>query len=232
MNIPGNDRSVPNFNQGLVNEYDLLAAPGYRGFEVFERADPTHFETEMRTVAYGSSGVSNPYDSGNTYPNYRVEGARSVPSSIKLYTKDAILTQINFEADDNRMERVAFGGYETGNDRNNPGFQRFKDPADPLFGAGFTDSLWNGWDFIGDHYQYPRDYDNPRVQLWYENNAMAREAALPTALDDDQFYPASQVSKTKFYQMLGGFENFKILTLNCCKPRNVSYRVHPGGWIA
>jgi hypothetical protein len=209
VNIPGNDRSVPNFNQGLVNEYDLLAAPGYRGFEVFERADPTHFETEMRTVAYGSSGVSNPYDSGNTYPNYRVEGARSVPSSIKLYTKDAILTQINFEADDNRMERVAFGGYETGNDRNNPGFQRFKDPADPLFGAGFTDSLWNGWDFIGDHYQYPRDYDNPRVQLWYENNAMAREAALPTALDDDQFYPASQVSKTKFYQMLGGFENFK-----------------------
>ncbi len=171
------------FNNAIVNirengpGEDLIALPGYRGFETFERTDPTWFENDL---------VVNP----NAAANNRVSIKRTVPT-MKLDAKQAIVTDMTVGAD-GELARVAVGGYDAGNDPNNNRLTRFKDAE--TFPA--RDSHWNGWDFIGDHYEYLSKSEKPRHELMENTGAIAREAVAP---DDSQI--------TRFYQMLGGFEN-------------------------
>lgn len=176
------------FNNVIVSmnstaQFDLVALPGYRGFEAFERTDPTYFETDLNMDAQG-----------------QLSGIRTVPSSIRLDALDARLINITFDRDGNPV-MGGTGSYTTGqNDPNNRDTDRFRDAAS----QPTRDSTWNGWDFIGDWYVYPTDrtgLDMPSRQstsLVFERfNAMAREAVAPALLDD----------RLRFYSMLGGFEN-------------------------
>ncbi len=163
-----------------LQRLDLVALPGYRGFEAFERTDPTWFETEL--VVDSHTG--------------QVNGRRSVPSSIQLDAKQAAV--VNLPQVDT-LARGAVGGYlstpGTESDKNNTGLNRFSDsnPFPPY------DSHWNGWDFIGDAYAYPSDLSPEIAQnlaLMEQTGSIAREAVAPGG-----------EKNVRFYQMLGGFEN-------------------------
>ncbi|MGC9328042.1 MAG: hypothetical protein ACP5I1_10445, partial [Candidatus Hinthialibacter sp.] len=170
VDIPGNSVSM-----------DLVVLPGYRGMESFERSDPTYFETEI--------SVDN--QSG------RLSGNRSVPSSIRLDAQDAIV--LNLDSTKN-LARTHIGGYVnpsqgSENDKRHPqlNLPRFVDQNSfPL-----KDAHWNGWDFIGDYYEYPDD--NPEIaqlEVYESRHIYAREAVAPDTPE-----------KVWFYDMLGGFEN-------------------------
>ncbi len=167
VDIPGND-----------TDFDLIALPGYRGMESFERADPTHFDTQMKVV----SGT--------------VEGERTVPSSIKLDVDNAIVFDLDPTAD---FQRTQIGGYilsskGSDTDSENPSLRlpRFVDRN--TFPE--NDAHWNGWDFIGDFYQYPHEMSGAnQFKRFEDSNTFAREAVSPV------------IGKNKFYSMIGGFEN-------------------------
>ena len=158
--------------------YDLLALPGYRGMESFERADPTHFDTKMK-VANGT-----------------VRGERTVPSSIKLDVDDAIVFDLDPTAD---FQRTQIGGYilaskGSDTDEQNPDLRlpRFVDRTS----FPENDAHWNGWDFIGDFYQYPHEMSSAsQFARFVDTNTFAREAVTP------------ENGKNRFYSMIGGFEN-------------------------
>ncbi|MDX9754902.1 MAG: hypothetical protein RBU29_13140, partial [bacterium] len=181
------------FNNAIVDipnnsaNYDLVALPGYKGFESFERSDPTWFDTELKV---SRSGV--------------LSAERKVPSSIKLDAKQAIVSLVTLDQGD--LALSAIGGY-TDTDPNHANMTRFSDirrPGSVL--AGFVDKTWGGWDFLGDFYMYPKDYSDKNllamVQLFENSTAMGREAAIPKRSGN----LGGQI--TRFYQMLGGFENF------------------------
>ncbi|RJP27780.1 MAG: hypothetical protein C4527_12495, partial [Candidatus Omnitrophota bacterium] len=155
---------------------DLLALPGYRGFESFERTDPTYFDTQL---------VVNPQAASD-----KVSARRYVPS-MKLDAVQAVVVDMTLN-EEGKLTRNTIGGYTIGNDPNNSRLRRFKD-ADSY---PAKDSHWNGWDFIGDYYEYQGKSELPRFELMESTGAMAREAVAPA---DAQI--------TRFYQMLGGFEN-------------------------
>lgn len=167
---------------------DLIALPGYRGMETFERADPTHFENEMVVNAF----------------NTNVEVERTVPSNIKLDVQDAILIDL-FPRNGGGFDRGDIGGYvnrQQGQEQdfNQPTIQRFVDSNIPGFSREFKDSLWNGWDFVGDYYEYPSAgdrRDTAAITLMTNSGAMAREAVAP----------GGGPERVRFYDQLGGFEN-------------------------
>lgn len=179
VDIPGNS-----------SNFDIVALPGYRGFESFERADPTHFETE---IIVRDEGIP---EDGELYGN------RTVPSSIMLDVKDARLVDVTF--DDSGVPTMGgIGSYDNNqNDVNNRGITRFRDAAsEPV-----RDSQWNGWDFIGDWYMYPSERNGldlsrrRSTSTAFENfNAMAREAVAPPLDELD--------TRVRFFSKLGGFEN-------------------------
>jgi hypothetical protein len=174
---------------GVAEPYDLVALPGYKGFETFERTDPTYFRTEMRV------------DDGEVY------GDRFVPSSLQLDVKDAFIRDIatsnNVSMQFNSQKGI--GGYTNGtqgqeSDPNNGRYRRFSDTSALVIQ---NDTQWNGWDFIGDYYEYAEDKQNIQQlkTLFEQTHTMAREAGLPRDI--------SPRDKQIYYQMLGGFENFK-----------------------
>lgn len=186
------------FNNAFVihNEFgnvlDLVALPGYRGFESYERTDPTYFETEL---SVDDNGV--------------LSGKRSVPSSIKLDVQDARLVSVAFN-DEGLPIVGGVGSYQDSqNDVNNRGITRFKDNLQNpehvrYYNVPVNDSQWNGWDFIGDWYRYPTDREGldlsrrQSTSIVFENqNAMAREAVAPV----DPF------ERKRFFSLLGSFEN-------------------------
>jgi len=178
-----------------LQRLDLVALPGYQGFETFERADPTWFETEM--VVDHNTG--------------KVNGKRSVPSSIQLDTKNAIVVDI---ARDGTFARGGIGGYTSTagseNDPNTTGMTRFSDPnAFPPY-----DTHWNGWDFIGDAYAYPSQLTPETAQnlaAMERTGSIAREAVAPQG-----------EKNVRFYQMLGGFENALDVDV-AQRPQDVRY---------
>ena len=156
---------------GNADSPDLLVAPGYRGFESFERTDPTYFETELYVE------------------NREVKGRRAVPT-MKLDAKNAIVTEVALS--DGKITRGRIGGSGNMKDPSNSRITRFIDTNPvPSF-----DAHWNGWDFIGDRYQYPKEAaDEDRFNLWKNLNAIASEAV------------PSSGQLNRFYKQLGGFEN-------------------------
>ncbi|MBN2325563.1 MAG: hypothetical protein JXR73_00315, partial [Candidatus Omnitrophica bacterium] len=59
------------------------------------------------------------------------------------------------------------------------------------------DAHWNGWDFIGDYYEYPDDNPEMAQLAAFESRKIySREAVAPDAPE-----------KVQFYDQLGGFEN-------------------------
>lgn len=173
VDIPGN---------GLGQQNDIVALPGYTGFETFERTDPTYFRTEMAVDPAGN-----------------VSGDRYVPSSIRLDAIDAIVRNISV---DSNLEPGEIGGYVNTSpgiesDANNGRLRRFTDPDQ----FPPKDAHWNGWDFIGDYHEYDADRQNilPLVRQLERTHSIAREAALDRNL--------SPRDRKIFYQMLGGFEN-------------------------
>ncbi len=174
---------IPKGEEGAYDGLpDLLVAPGYKGFEAYERADPTHFETEL---------VAN--------NDGEVRGERSVPSSIKLDAKQAIIQRVEVN-NDGSLSFGEIGGYTAGTDPNNSRLQRFND-AQRLqrVGVPTLDPMWNGWDFIGDYYKYDEDLE--------ENEAayFARESM--TYFTAKEAGDRSDHSPVGYQQMLGGFEN-------------------------
>ncbi|MEW6235453.1 MAG: hypothetical protein AB1656_08720 [Candidatus Omnitrophota bacterium] len=175
----------------VQNSPDLLVTPGYKGFEAYERTDPTYFETEVTANAAGS-----------------VSGKRSVPSSMKLYAKDAVIADMNINSRDGSFSKGDFGGYPQDDkstqwsDPNNSQMKRFRTPV--LYAGSSEGPRWNGWDFIGDYYRYPEDMSNSEKS--YEAQILlydiaAREAVAP-----------GLAKNVKFYQMMGGFENSLDMT--------------------
>ncbi len=203
---------------------DLIAAPGYKGFESFERADPTHFRTEQVAVERGSTSGPNPphwpLPPGSPAPAFELQGERKVPSNIRLDVKDAIIAEVILDDNSGELQRTRIGGYTSGNDPNDTGLTRFRDNfenspflTDQLF-EGFRDAHWNGWDFIGDNFEYEEDLEvDPaaRVSSWEARQAMSWEAVLNPRPDmrSDVFPGIIESRKTSFYNNLGGFENFR-----------------------
>ncbi len=176
---------IPNVNGSL----DVVALPGYKGMETFERADPTHFETQLEVEPV----------TGN------IRGKRSVPSSIKLHAKDAIVIDMQPNLRTGQMRRNTIGGYVDRTRGEESDFvrdelDRFADRTMLNLADSFKDSWWNGWDFIGDYYDYPRNMarrDRNNVRNLERSGSMMKEAALEEVSD-----------KAIFYDAAGGFENF------------------------
>ena len=188
---------IPSNNKGNAQSLDLIALPGYKGFESFERTDPTYFESETVVDQTKYKGVATPNSD-------LVHMERSVPSSIKLDVQNAVVSKLTI--DKGSLKDLLIGGYSE-KDLNRPSLKRFVDvrvPSVDLF-AGFADPSWNGWDFIGDRYIYPKDISDTnlknRIAEFDNALAMAREGNAPRKDFANQL--------TRFYQLLGGFENFK-----------------------
>lgn len=187
---------IPNMGANL----DIVALPGYTGFQAYERTDPTYFRTQSKVDAITNT----------------LSAERFVPSNMILDAKDAMVVNLVPDRAFN-FKRGAFGGYTdrnrgTESDPNNRSISRFQDRLMGPFSAGFHDAWWNGWDFIGDSYEYNRDLPKRDAQYrtaMERSASMAREAgSSPSAAD-----------KVLFYDMLGGFENFT----NVQDPRQVQY---------
>ncbi|MDP8245843.1 MAG: hypothetical protein P9L94_17300 [Candidatus Hinthialibacter antarcticus] len=182
------------FNNAIVDiqengaGIDVVALPGYKGMESFERTDPTYFETNFDV---------SPAD-------WKVRGVRSVPSSIKLDAKDAIVIDMQPNRRTGQLRRNTIGGYadrtrglETDFVRDD--LERFVDRDMAGLAASFKDSWWNGWDFIGDYFDYPREMargDRNLVRNLERSASMMKEAAIQDGAE-----------KVIFYDTLGGFEN-------------------------
>lgn len=181
------------FNNAVVDNpansnvpLDIVALPGYRGMESFERTDPTYFRTEM------------------TSDGQTVSAKRSVPSSIMLDAKDAIVYDMRPNRRTGAMTKNFIGGYADRrrgfeNDFVRDNITRFTDRILAGLGEGFRDSWWNGWDFIGDYYDYPREMgrrERVSVQRLEDSMSMVREAAQRNGIE-----------KALFYDMAGGFDN-------------------------
>ena len=182
------------FNNAIVDiqqngaGLDVVALPGYRGMESYERADPTHFETTF--------DVSR--------ANWKVSGKRSVPSSIKLDAKDAVVIDMQPNRRTGQLKRNTIGGYAdrnkgVENDFVRDSLERFTDRTMVNLTSSFRDSWWNGWDFIGDYYDYPSEMarrDRSSVLNLERSASMMKEAAIQDGAE-----------KVIFYDTLGGFEN-------------------------
>ncbi len=177
-----NNAIVDIANNGQENNPDIIALPGYKGFEAYERTDPTYFRTDVHA---SSNGI--------------VSASRYVPSSMVLDAKQAMITRMTMDQNTSAMLRAEYGGYQGGPDPNQRDPDRYNDMSIGYRGLIMEEPMWNGWDFIGDFYQYPRDMDNNQQGLFnllQRTNAVAREAVAPGGSDN-----------VKFYQKMGGFEN-------------------------
>jgi hypothetical protein len=146
VDIPGNPVKLPTGPSEPelweANTLDVVALPGYRGMETYERGDPTQVVTEDR-------------------PDRNPMTKRFTPT-LRLLARDAAIETFSVEPgqeESNPLTVTLYGGRRISS---NPGLVIREDPATALDDRRYV----GGWDFVGDAPDPGPTEKDPEGKVW------------------------------------------------------------------